>query len=233
MTQVTFNIRKDNWKQILKDSLSDFVLTREVKCSLEFRYKNSKLTFRKESGHFQCSSIKYSSLENDIFTFFLDEYRTACDIKFEKKMDKISFQNAWTFKFNMFEIELNARISEIVPVENLRLYDSNLYFDLFGKNYSFRVMQFKQDLEADLMNVIEITPITDQNFVFNRKYMTLNNFLEFLNSESFQEKLKWISENRSKENELLSEIDQLKKDLYWRESELSQIHTRKKTLMDF
>lgn len=232
MTQVTFNIRKDNWKQILKDSLSDFVLTREVKCCLEFRYKNSKLTFRKESGHFQCSSIKYSSLENDIFTFLLDEYKTACDIKFEKKMDKISFQNAWTFKFNMFEIELNARISEIVPVENLRLYDSNLYFDLFGRNYSFRVMPFKQDLDADLLN-IEITPITDQILVFNRKYLRLYNFLEFLKSESFQEKLKLISENRDKEKELLSEIDQLKKDLYWRESELSQIHTRKKTLMDF
>ena len=232
MTQVTFNIRKDNWKQILKDSLSDFVLTREVKCCLEFRYKNSKLTFRKESGHFQCSSIKYSSLENDIFTFLLDEYKTACDIKFEKKMDTISFQNAWTFKFNMFEIELNARISEIVPVENLRLYDSNLYFDLFGRNYSFRVMPFKQDLDADLLN-IEITPITDQILVFNRKYLRLYNFLEFLKSESFQEKLKLISENRDKEKELLSEIDQLKKDLYWRESELSQIHTRKKTLMDF
>lgn len=107
-----------------------------------------------------------------------------------------------------------------------------MYFDLFGKNYSFRVMQFKQDLEADLMN-IEITPITDQILVLNRKYMTLNNFLEFLKSESFQEKLKWIFENRDKEKELLSEIDQLKKDLYWRESELSQIHTRKKTLMDF
>lgn len=233
MTQVTFNIRKDNWKQILKDSLSDFVLTREVKCSLEFRYKNSKLTFRKESGHFQCSSIKYSSLENDIFTFLLDEYKTACDIKFEKKMDKISFQNAWTFKFNMFEIELNARISEIVPVENLKLYESNLYFDLFGRNYSFRVMPFKQDLDFDLMN-IEISQIKENDFlVFNRKYISLNNFLEHLKSESFQEKLKWVSENMSKEKELLSEIDQLKKDLYWRESELSQIHTRKKTLMDF
>lgn len=236
MTQITFNIHKDNWKQILKEALSDFVLTREVKKCLEFRYKNSKITFRKEPNSFYCSSIKYSSLENNIFSFSLDSYKSACDIKFDKKNDRENFKRAWEFKLNMFSIELSAKLSSIMPVENVRLTDHLLTFDIYNFEYNLNLREIsKPDLEMDLYENIFVSntykKLTTWTFFTNT--ISLKQFLELMSSEKCQESLKWISENFDKEKELTSEIDQLKKDLSWRESELNQIKTKRLTLLDF
>lgn len=172
---------------------------------------------------------------------FLQYIATLNDKKSKHNVDK----NIVQFDSELFEIRLNGALENIhysfhsVNVTNtistskvfhtkFELYNLKMQLQFNGGKYTFEDLAkmdfFKEDWKLFIQNETTNTYYYEKNFV---KIDSLENLIEYLSSDSFKNYYEGvIGELVSKAeniNKVLEEIQQIKKDLQWRESEYEKL----------
>jgi len=172
---------------------------------------------------------------------FLEYIATLDDKKSKQNVDR----NIVQFDSELFEIRLNAALENIhysfysnfvgnniytskMFVTKFELYNLKMQLQFSGGKYTFEDLAkmdfFKEDWKLFIQNETTNTYYYEKNFV---KIDSLENLIQYLSSESFKNYYEGvIGELVSKAeniNKVLEEIQQIKKDLQWRESEYEKL----------
>ncbi len=170
---------------------------------------------------------------------FLQYMATLDDKKSKHNVDR----NIVQFDSELFEIRLDGALKNIhysfnstfvgntlstakFFVTKFELYNLRMQLQFNGGKYTFEDLAkmdfFKEDWKLFIQN--ETTNTYDRNFV---KTDSLENLIEYLSTESFKkyydQNIDELVSKAENINKVLEEIQQIKKDLQWRESEYEKL----------
>ena len=229
---------KHNWKEDLKIVMEDlgFITTARGKNHIEFSYRLSKIRFRKEHGGIHCNRTSFFKHVDDEARFYPEEYKDACEKRADDKLQRTRNLSALETKVMFFQVELEGLLEKLLPtLTEVKVHVIEKCYRI-SITFSHKLLRFGQEpsLETLLDNsLFEID--LDESRLYNNDsnwemglrlpFTTLQQFLDHIQSEPFQDVMKQLSEyvDQDRKDSLALEIKDLEKSIQWRKSELEKM----------
>lgn len=211
-----------------------------------FKYGKRNFKFDEDFKKFPQPLLRRTIITGDqldIIVFHEDRFLQYMATLDDKKSKHNVDRNIVQFDSELFEIRLDGALKNIHYsfhstfvgntistakhfVTKFELYNLKMQLQFNGGKYAFEDLAkmdfFKEDWKLFIQN--ETTNTYDRNFV---KTDSLENLIEYLSTESFKkyydQNIDELVSKAENINKVLEEIQQIKKDLQWRESEYEKL----------
>lgn len=229
---------KHNWKEDLKIVMEDlgFITTARGKNHIEFSYRLSKIRFRKEHGGIHCNRTSFFKHVDDEARFYPEEYKDACEKRADDKIQRTHNLSALETKVMFFQVELEGLLEKLLPTLSEvkvhvieKCYRISITFShkllRFGQEPSLETLLDNSLFEIDLDESRLYNNDSNWEMGFRLPFKTLQQFLDHIQSEPFQDVMKQLSEyvDQDRKDSLALEIKDLEKSIQWRKSELEKM----------